>query len=246
MAYIQLDRKYFDNFLWNEARVYSKAEAWLDLIQMARFEASAEFVNGKMIELQRGEIPASRRFLELRWQWGSTRVSNFLKMLVSQGMINQRQVSGQTVINLINYSVYNKMQTTDKPPTNHEQTTDKPPTNQIKEYKNEKELEEDKKKNTKETFDLSFVDIAFLSIVKDFIQYRKSDLKKPFKTERGVKMFYNELLKLSGNNLQKAKQLAEYAKGKEWQTVYKQTSGQSKSDKHPITQRINNIEYEQF
>ena len=33
-------------------------------------------------------------------------------------------------------------------------------------------------------------------------------------------MFYNELVKLSGNNLQKAEQLTEYAKGKEWQTVY--------------------------
>ncbi len=140
MAYIQLDRKYFNNFLWNEERVYSKAEAWLDLIQMARFEASTEFVNGKIIELQRGEIPASRRFLELRWQWGSTKVSNFLKILVSQGMINQKQTNGQTVLSLTKYKDYNKSQTTDKPPTNHEQTTDKPPTNQIKELKKEKEL----------------------------------------------------------------------------------------------------------
>ncbi len=103
-----------------------------------------------------------------------------------------------------------------------------------------------KKKNTKETFDLSFVDVAFVSIVKDFIQYRKSDLKKPFKTERGVKMFYNELLKLSKNNLQKAKQLAEYAKGKEWQTVYKIEEGQSKSDSHPMTDFKNPQDYERF
>ena len=76
-----------------------------------------------------------------------------------------------------------------------------------------------KQNNKKSDFDLSFVDIVFLPIVKDFIEYRKQ-IKKPYKTEQGVKMFYNELVKLSGNNLQKAKQLTEYAKGKEWQTVY--------------------------
>lgn len=76
------------------------------------------------------------------------------------------------------------------------------------------------KKDTKEKFDLSFVDVAFMSLIKDFIFYRSKDLRKPFKTQRGVKMFYNELLKLSGKNLQKAKKLVAHAKGKEWQTVY--------------------------
>lgn len=75
------------------------------------------------------------------------------------------------------------------------------------------------KQNKKIDFDLSFVDIVFIPIVKDFIQYRKQ-IKKPYKTERGVQMFYNELKKLSGNNYQKALRLVEYAKGKEWQTVY--------------------------
>lgn len=86
-----------------------------------------------------------------------------------------------------------------------------------------KEKEKEKKvpaKKEKETgFDLSFVDVVYKSIVKDFIEYRKQ-IKKPYKTVRGVEMFYSELLKLSNNNLQKAKQLVDYAKGKEWQTVY--------------------------
>lgn len=80
---------------------------------------------------------------------------------------------------------------------------------------------QNKTKQNKEKidFDLSFVDIVFLPIVRDFIEYRKR-IKKPYKTEQGVKTFYNEVIKLSGNNFQKAKKLAEHAKGKEWQTVY--------------------------
>ncbi|AQX52450.1 hypothetical protein [Elizabethkingia anophelis] len=146
-GFVKLDRGIFKNFLWNEAREFSKAEAWIDLIQLARFEASTEVINGKVIELQRGEIPASRRYLELRWSWGSTKVSNFLKTLAQMKMINQRQTGGQTIISLVKYSIYNDTQTTDKPQsepqTNQTQTSDKPEANQNKEYKEVKESKED-------------------------------------------------------------------------------------------------------
>jgi hypothetical protein len=148
-GYIKLNRKFFLNPLWSETRVYSKAEAWIDLIQLARFEASTEIILGKAIDVQRGEIPVSRRFLELRWGWGSTKVSNFLKTLCDLDMINQKQTTGQTIITLLNYDTYNggqtSRQTTDKPPanqaqpTNQRQTTDKPPANQNKEGEERKE-----------------------------------------------------------------------------------------------------------
>lgn len=114
-GFIKLNRKYFDNFLWNEPRIYSKAEAWLDLIGSARFEASTEFVNGRVIDIQRGEIPVSRRFLEKRWGWGCTKVTNFLEILTKQGMINQRQYQEQTILILCRYDYYNDIQTSDKP-----------------------------------------------------------------------------------------------------------------------------------
>lgn len=145
-GYIKLNRKFFDNFLWNEARNYSKAEAWLDLIQSARFEASTEIISGKVIELQRGELPASRRFLELRWGWGNTKVTNFLKTLTGLGMISQRQAKGQTILKLVNYGTYNDSQTSSKPPSkpvaNQRQATNKPAANQNKESKESKEGKE--------------------------------------------------------------------------------------------------------
>jgi hypothetical protein len=106
-GYIKLNRKFFEHFLWNETRIYSRAEAWIDLIQLARYEASNEMIKGALIEIRRGEFPASRRFLELRWGWSSTKVSDFLKILGDSGMITVKSVRGQTVINLVNYSVYN-------------------------------------------------------------------------------------------------------------------------------------------
>jgi hypothetical protein len=64
-GYIKLNRKLFMNFLWNETCIYLRAEAWIDLIQMAKYESSNEIIKSVLIEIQRGELPASRRFLEL-------------------------------------------------------------------------------------------------------------------------------------------------------------------------------------
>lgn len=75
------------------------------------------------------------------------------------------------------------------------------------------------KKSIKD-FDLAFVDESFLSLVEAFAEYRRKDLKKPFKTERGVKMFYNELVRLSGTSVAKASELVESAMDNEWQSVY--------------------------
>lgn len=111
-GFIKLSRKFFENPLWKEARVYSRAEAWLDLIQMARFDSSNESYKGRDLIVRRGEVMISRRYLEKRWNWGSTKVNNFLKMLLSNHMTNQKQTNGQTIITLINYELYNSSQTT--------------------------------------------------------------------------------------------------------------------------------------
>lgn len=147
-GFLKLSRRFFKNILWKEPRTYSRAEAWLDLIYSARFEASKEIVNNRVIEVRKGEVIASRRFLEKRWKWGSSKVINFLSFLENEGMINHRQTNGQTIIMLCNYEFYNDSQTNgfqeNKPPTNHRQTTDKPPINQNKECK---EREEGKENN---------------------------------------------------------------------------------------------------
>lgn len=129
MGFVKLDRKFFDHFLWKEDRVFSRSEAWIDLIQSAQIEDFTTIVKGKDINLKRGQFLASRRFLEKRWNWGSTKVTNFLKVLSKNNMINQKQTNGQTIITLVNFEVYNEYQTSkqtkNKPETNQRQTKDK-------------------------------------------------------------------------------------------------------------------------
>lgn len=99
-GYIILPRDFFNRTIWQEPREYSRAEAALDLIQSARFEAKSELVNSRTVEVQRGEVIASRRYLEKRWGWSNTRVVKFIEYLRRNGMITTRNENGVNIITL--------------------------------------------------------------------------------------------------------------------------------------------------
>ena len=145
-GYIRLSRKFFENSLWTEPRVYSRAEAWLDLIQMARFESTTEFLTNRAIEVGRGEIPASRRFLENRWQWSNTKVDNFLKALQKRQQISQRNANGQSIITLCNYDTYNPVSSA----KNAEEEPLKTPTERQQNAKETPKIKNLKKESLKE------------------------------------------------------------------------------------------------
>lgn len=108
-GYIKLSRKFFSNDMWNEARTFSSCEAWLDLIQSARFEATPrmESIGGREVSYTRGQYPASIRFLSRRWRWTERKVRTFLAYLKRENMITLSQKQGMNVITLVKYNDYN-------------------------------------------------------------------------------------------------------------------------------------------
>ena len=146
-GWFKIHRRFFNSTIWNEERMYSRAEAFMDLIYMARFEAKREIIQNRVIELQPGQIPAARRLLMKRWNWGSSKVNNFLKLLELEGTINRTMNQGQTVITLCNYCEYQDIQTKNEPQiepsTNHRRTIDEPSIKniRIKELKNSTNVE---------------------------------------------------------------------------------------------------------
>lgn len=108
-GYIKLSRKFFSNDMWNEARTFSSCEAWLDLIQSARFEATPrmESIGGREVSYTRGQYPASIRFLSKRWHWSERRVRTFLAFLKRENMITLSKEQGMNIITLVKYNDYN-------------------------------------------------------------------------------------------------------------------------------------------
>lgn len=144
-GFIKLNRKFFDNHFWKEERIYSLAEAWIDLIQSARFEVAPEKVIVKMktITINRGELRASQRYLSQKWKWSLGKVNRFIQLLECENMILRRNEHSETIIKLLKYDVFNgfendKMNTnenTDGTLTEHRQI-------QTKERKERKERKE--------------------------------------------------------------------------------------------------------
>lgn len=112
-GYIRLSRRFFSNIMWNEARTFSGCEAWLDLIQSARFDATPRKVSigGREVSYSRGQYPASIRFLSRRWKWSEKKVRSFLQHLKKEGMITIECTQGMNIITLCNYDEYNPLGT---------------------------------------------------------------------------------------------------------------------------------------
>lgn len=56
---------------------------------------------------QRGQYPASIRFLSQRWQWTERRIRTFLSYLKKEGMIEVSKDQGVNIISLCKYDEYN-------------------------------------------------------------------------------------------------------------------------------------------
>jgi hypothetical protein len=139
LGFLPLNRRFFRNFLWMEERVFSRAEAWIDLVQTSAYEPQKKLVCGELIEVPRGGIVASERFLSIRWKWSRTKVRAFLDLLVSQNMIQPEKNHRNTVFLLCNFDKYNPQK---NHPPDRRGTTGEPPGNQSKEGKEIEKREE--------------------------------------------------------------------------------------------------------
>lgn len=108
-GYIMLSRRFFASEKWQAARAFSDCEAWLDLIQSARFEASptTSRIGCYEVTWNRGQYPASNRFLARKWGRSEQWVKSFLGKLKREKMITTDNSQGVNVITLVNYDKYN-------------------------------------------------------------------------------------------------------------------------------------------
>lgn len=127
IGYIPLSRKFFEHELWLEPRVFSRAEAFADLLRRVRFEANTctMLMGARSVTIGRGEVAASVRFLAKNWGWSKNKVDKFLDYLVANGMITKRKPcddgngtrngtrngtvtrTAPTIISLCNFDKYN-------------------------------------------------------------------------------------------------------------------------------------------
>lgn len=117
-GHLKISRKaYAKDPFWIEPRVFSRWEAWEDLIQRAAWKPHRRMVQGTLIILRRGQLLASERFLADAWQWSRGRVRRFLSLLEEMERINLDTAHAAAhhgaLITLCNYNVYQSAENID-------------------------------------------------------------------------------------------------------------------------------------
>ena len=144
-GFLRLSRKTFDHFLWQQKRVFSKFEAWIDILSEARYSDNPgeRMINNKKIIWNRGQFPASESFLMTRWGWSKSKLRTFLKLLRDEQMVTLNKDQGMNLITVCNYGKYNKRPTSEEPVKNQQETS-KEPAKDLNSKKGKKEKKEKK------------------------------------------------------------------------------------------------------
>lgn len=109
-----VDRGIWDHPMLNSREPFSRREAWLWILSEAGWKSRLVRVDGKRIELQRGQLAHSIRFLAEQWGWPKSNVSRFLEVLKSETMIGTESGTGITIITVCNYDEYQRVSLPDR------------------------------------------------------------------------------------------------------------------------------------
>jgi hypothetical protein len=108
-----VDRGVFDHPKLHDGKPLTKLEAWLWLISSAAWKPISRHISGRSIELQRGQVAASTRFMAERWRWTEPRVRRFLTLLKTDANndaeIATQTDAGITVITIRKYDRYQRV-----------------------------------------------------------------------------------------------------------------------------------------
>ncbi|MBP2290743.1 hypothetical protein [Azospirillum rugosum] len=84
----------------------SEREAWVWLIEEAAYQDRRVRIGKVVLDVKRGQVAVSTRFLSEAWKWSHSKVRRFLDRLEKEAMIGTETDTGVTVITLCNYERY--------------------------------------------------------------------------------------------------------------------------------------------
>lgn len=110
-GWIKLSRSMVNHWLWSYTP-FSFGQAWIDLLLLANFEDAKTVYKGKIITCKRGDVNFSILYLAERWKWSRKKVTKFLEVLKSDGMVTTNITKHRTTITIVNYDNFQCLGTT--------------------------------------------------------------------------------------------------------------------------------------
>ena len=104
-GWISLHRQIQKGWLWEE-KPFTKGQAWIDLLLEANYKDKTVPIGNELVEIKRGQKLWSILDMSERWGWSRKKVSNFLNLLQTDGMIEQKRTTKYTILTIVNYDFY--------------------------------------------------------------------------------------------------------------------------------------------
>lgn len=112
-GWFKLYREIFDHPVLSGDQA-SRIHAFADLVGMAAFEDGQRRIGSTVVDLKRGELVASVRFLSTRWGWGRGKVQRYMARLEAERMViatrsqtdTPNETPAGTVYRVVNYDAY--------------------------------------------------------------------------------------------------------------------------------------------
>jgi len=139
-GWIKIHRSITNHWLYSEKRVYSKLEAWYDMLISVNYADSKTLIKGKLYEVKRGQSIMSLDSWAKRWNWDKSKVRRFLNTLQNDNMIELKSDTITTQLTICNYESYQGERNADETPVKRKRNADETQTTPIEERKEEKKF----------------------------------------------------------------------------------------------------------
>lgn len=133
--WIKLNRSITDHWLWTSGETFSRGQAFIDLLLMAAYADHPIVSQGKRMNLKRGSVVTSIRYLSDRWRWSKDKTMNFLNDLEADGTIEKVSDTKRTVLTIVNYEKYQGSATNERTQNGRKTDADRTQNGQTKESK---------------------------------------------------------------------------------------------------------------
>lgn len=155
-GWIKLHRQILDCDLWLTDEPFSMGQAWIDLLLRANHQDKEMIFDYKTITVGRGQLITSVRKLADRWKWGNQKTLKFLRLLEEMKMIEKQSDNRRTLLTIVNYTIYQDTENTDGTQidtlSEQYQNADRTQIDHKQEYKELKNLKNEKKVKNNNTF----------------------------------------------------------------------------------------------
>ena len=136
-GWIKFHRQIQDHYLFKEKRVFSKFEAWTDILLSCNHTENKIMLGNELIDVNIGQLITSELKLMDRWKWSKSKVRAFLNLLEKDSMIEKTTDKKKTTLTVVKYGDYQVLQTTKEPQKNHKETINRPQKDTYNNVKND-------------------------------------------------------------------------------------------------------------